>query len=111
LITKKDTKFLSVCFWTLISGNSKNSVWKTKSEPGVLLEFLQGAREGSRVGKVKLLFFFLNYTHENDISWKEINTFKFLFHKLKFDDLKILIKCELQGFLLQLSILNDKTSF
>jgi len=35
-----------------------------KSEPGVFLEFLQGAREDRRVGKVKLLFLLISlYPH------------------------------------------------
>jgi len=53
LISKKDTKFHSLSFRILVSGNSNNPVRKTKSGPGVLLEFLQGAREGRRVEKVK----------------------------------------------------------
>jgi len=56
LTSKKDTKFHSVCVRILVSENSNNLVWKTKSGPWVLLKFLQGAREGSRVGKVKLFF-------------------------------------------------------
>ena len=39
----------------LFSENTNNLVRKTKSRPGVLLKFLQDAREGSRVEKVKLL--------------------------------------------------------
>ena len=53
LTSKEDTKCHSVTVWILFSGNANNLVWKTKSEPGVLLEFLQGAREGNRVEKVK----------------------------------------------------------
>jgi len=54
LISKKDTKFHIVCFQILFFENTNNLIRKTKSEPGVLLEFLQGVREGSKVGKVKL---------------------------------------------------------
>ena len=54
LTSKKDTKFHSVCFQIAFSGNCNNPVRKTKSRPGVFLEFLQGAREGRRVEKVKL---------------------------------------------------------
>jgi len=56
LKSKKDTKFHSVCVRILFSGNTNNLVRKTKSRPGIFLEFLQGAREGSRVGKVILLY-------------------------------------------------------
>jgi len=52
LTSKKDTKFHMVFVWIVFSGNTNNLVRKTKSEPGVFLEFLQGALEGSRVGKV-----------------------------------------------------------
>jgi len=52
LTSKKDTKFHSVCVQILFSGNTNNLVRKKKSESGVFLKFLQGAREGSRVGKV-----------------------------------------------------------
>jgi len=54
LTSKKEIKFHSVCFRILVFGNSNNPVRKKKSGPGVLLKFLQGTREGSRVGKVKL---------------------------------------------------------
>jgi len=54
LTSRKDTKFHTVCFRILFSGNTNNLVRKTKSGPGVLLEFLQGAREASKVEKVKL---------------------------------------------------------
>jgi len=54
LTSKKDTKFHSVCFWILVSGNSNNPVRKTKFGPRVLLKILQNAREGRRVEKVKL---------------------------------------------------------
>jgi len=52
LTSKKDTKFHSVCVRILFFGNANNLVRKTKFESGILLEFLQDAREGSRVGKV-----------------------------------------------------------
>jgi len=55
LTSKKDTKFHSVCFRILVSGNSYNLVRKTKFRPKVLLEFLQDAQEGCRVEKVKLM--------------------------------------------------------
>jgi len=57
LTSKKDTKFHIVCFRILFSRNTNNLVRKTKSEIGVLLEFLQDAREGSKVEKVKLFYF------------------------------------------------------
>jgi len=55
LTSKKDTKFHIVGVRILFSGNTNNLVQKTKSESGVFLEFLQGAREGSRVEKVMYL--------------------------------------------------------
>ena len=54
LTSMKDTKFHIVCVQILISENSNNLVRKTKSELGVLLEFLQGVRGGSKVEKVNL---------------------------------------------------------
>jgi len=48
LTSKKDTKFHIVCVRILFSGNTNNLVRKTKSKPGVLLEFLQGAEKAAR---------------------------------------------------------------
>jgi len=48
LTSKKDTKVHIVCVRILVSGNTKNLVRKAKSEPEVLLEFLQSVREGSK---------------------------------------------------------------
>jgi len=56
LTLKKDTKFHIVCVQVLFFKNTNNLVRKTKSRPRVLLEFLQGAQEGNRVGKVNLNF-------------------------------------------------------
>ena len=49
LTSKKDRNIHIVFVWNLFFGNTNNLVRKTKSRPGVLLEFLQGAREGNIV--------------------------------------------------------------
>jgi len=67
LTSKKDTKFHIICVRILFSENTNNLVRKTKSEPGVLLEFLQAAREGSKVGKVKLLYICLKDFTNHDL--------------------------------------------
>jgi len=56
LTTKKDTKYPYRICPDFIFQNTNNLVRKTKSGPGVLLKFLQGAREGNIVGKVNLFF-------------------------------------------------------
>jgi len=58
LTSKKDTKFHFVFVRILFSGNTNNLVRKTKSEPMVFLELLEGVREGSMVGKVILFLLF-----------------------------------------------------
>ena len=53
LTSKKDAKYsFHICLDFFSSENTNNLVRKTKSEPGVLLEFLQGAQEDNMVGKV-----------------------------------------------------------
>ena len=68
----------------LFSGNTNNLVRKTKSKPGVLLEFLQGAREDSRVEKVRPLFFtvLLSITINKNKTW--IWCSLFLLPKIRF---------------------------
>jgi len=56
LTSKKDTKFHSVTIRILFSRNTNNLVQKTKSKLRVFLKFLQGAREGNGMEKVKLIF-------------------------------------------------------
>jgi len=48
LASKKDTKFHSVCVWIWFSGNTNNLVRKTKSGPGVFLEFWRVCEKGAR---------------------------------------------------------------
>jgi len=45
---------------------------------------------------------------DSNLSWREINLFKFLFHKLKFDHLKIVKNYGLHVFLVMLTIFDDK---
>ena len=71
LTSKKDTKLYIVFFRIIFSVIINNLVRILFSGPGVFLEFLQGAKEHLRAGKVILIF----------LRWRLITTATVLDHK------------------------------